>query len=202
MSTLLRAPLKCTEPGCDCSGGGPFALHRPAVIGGPDVFTGMATDGGVDPGMPVRLDDWLGPLDGPGHVVTEVEFTAHMCFYPNTTLGIRPVKLKGLLPASAVIDQHTDVIAHTNDDHVKVRASDRVRVSMAGRLKCGHRVVEHFTILVHAVIPHAPHVLVGTSVHKLKWLAAPGHTEPLNEDLLIQVPMNKVLSITHGEYWD
>jgi len=202
MSTVLRAPLKCTTPGCDCSGDGPFALYR-VVARGTKVFTGLVTGpSGTTKGWPVRLDDCSGPLDGPGHTVTHAEYTAHLCFYPDSTLGIWPVALMGLLPASVASTQYAgEVTAHTKDDHIQVRSGDRVQVVMEGAMLSGQRAHERFWILVHAVIPHAPYVVLGTSTSPLNWLPAPGHDVPLNENVLVQVPMDRVLAIEHGQYW-
>ena len=193
--------LKCSEPGCDCCQG-PFAIYRTDEAGG-KVFTGLVTGPTQSFEDTVRLNDWDGPLDGPGHTVQPAEFMAHMCYYSDSQLPFKPVPLTPWLLSAPVARQHYQgpMKEFWAADHLQVRSNDRVQVVMQAPLPTtGQLARERFWIDVHAVIPHTA-AIVGTLVEKLNWLPAPGQSEPLDDNVLVEVSMLRVLAIDKGENW-
>ena len=192
---------KCSQPGCDCTACGPFALYRTGADGR-SVFTGIVCPrGGNLRTDAVRLNDVSGPLDGPGHAVTDCEFATHMSFYPDTTLPFKPVALNGLLTPTEAAQYWDDAPTHVSNDVATVRAGDRARLACMDRLPgSGQLARERFWIIVHAVIPFPP-TLIGSVVEPLYWLPAPGQTAPLDKATLLQVPLANVLDVGRGPYW-
>lgn len=177
---------------------------------GKECFTGFSCNAGSDLSTTVRLDDPAGPLDGPGHQITEMEFSAQMAQYDDTNFGyLRAIEIPGakFMCCDECIDRFAPKGVHAVDCHngpfyhqhryfTAIRAGDSVFVVVEGKIRVNGKkrdVNEGLWMIVMAVVPHSAVLVVAVA-------STPRYVK-IQDDAPNKINSSEVVAMKKGENW-
>ena len=193
----VKTQCPCCPKGKTCKS--PKALYR--FLNGKDMFTGIV---GLSDKVFLKLDNPRGPLDGPGHIMEDVEFISEMSEYDGSTNRAKP--LLNVLNGMAHIKPDTtlDVFAphvENADGTVNVRARDVVKIAALGKQAkqpddsckcCTKPMVERFYVDVVAVTCYG--MILG-------FPQMPLYYSPIGPNNFISFPVEGVIGVRKGINW-
>ena len=195
----------CDVCNCDCDPNEPQAVYWKGT------FSGLVTTGGFD-GTWVCLHEIGGSLDGPSHVVSDMERTlscrAHSNAYPELPGVITPhceVMRSDLNKNRNSVNGDKSALKFTARHPLarmaffdSVRSGDEIFVKVGGEVLNDGKMVpalEGFPCTVHAIVPTTGALVVYPLPEKLRWL-------DIDMDAIYTVPYTAVLELVKGENWD